>query len=81
MFYWIFLKKIQQLPWNPKEFPEDLKCADVVPIYKENDKKDKSNYRPISLLPTISKVYERWMQEQPDEYFNDLLSKYQCGFW
>ena len=40
-------------------FPEDLKCAEVVPIYKKNDKKDKSNYRTISLLSNISKVYER----------------------
>ena len=54
-------------------FPEDLKCAEVVPIYKKNDKKDKSNYRPISLLSNISKVYERCMQEQLDEYFSGLL--------
>ena len=61
-------------------FPEKLKCAEIVPIFKKNDKKDKSNYRPISLLSNISKVYERCIQEQLDEYFNDLLSKYQCGF-
>ena len=60
--------------------PEDLKCAELVPIYKKNDKKHESNYRPISLLSNISKVYERCMQEQLDEYFRDLLSKYQCGF-
>ena len=61
-------------------FPEELKCAEVVPIFKKNGKKDKNNYRPISLLSNISKVYERCIQEQLDEYFNDLLSKYQCGF-
>ena len=61
-------------------FPEELNCAEVVPIFKKNDKKDKSNCRPISLLSNISKVYERCIQEQLDEYFNDLLSKYQCGF-
>ena len=57
-------------------FPEDLKCAEVVPIYKKNNKKDKSDYVPISLLSSIPKVYERCMQEQLDEYFSDLLSKY-----
>ena len=41
---------------------------------------DKSNYRPIRLLANISKVYERCMQEQLDEYFSNVLSKYQCGF-
>ena len=61
-------------------FPEHLKRAEVVSIYKKNDKKDKSNYRSISLLSNIStKVHERCMEEQLDEYFNDLLSKYQCG--
>ena len=40
----------------------------------------KSNYRPISLLSNISIVYERCVQEQLNEYFSDLLSKYQCGF-
>ena len=40
-------------------FPEDWKYAEVVPIYQKNDKKDKSNYRPIRLLSNISKVYER----------------------
>ena len=61
-------------------FPEDLKCAEVAPIYKKNDKKDKTNYRLLNLLSNISKVYERCMQEQLDEYFSDLLSKYQCSF-
>ena len=55
-------------------FHEDLKCAKVVPIYKKNDKKDKSNYRPISLISNISKVYERCIQEQLDENSSDLLS-------
>ena len=79
-FFAKFLSKNFNSCLETGSFPEDLKCAEVVPIYKKNDKKDKSNYRPISLLSNISKVYERCMQEQLDEYFSDLLSKYQCGF-
>ena len=79
-FFAEFLSKNFNSCLETGSFPEDLKCAEVVPIYKKNDKKDKSNYRPISLLSNISKVYERCMQEQLDEYFSDLLSKYQCGF-
>ena len=60
--------------------PKDLKYAEVVPIFEKSDKKDKSNCRPISLRSNISTVYERCMQEQLDEYFSDLLSKYQYGF-
>ena len=44
-------------------FSEDLKYAEVVPIYKKNDKKYKSNDKRNSLLCNISKVYERCIQE------------------
>ena len=47
-------------------FPEDSRCAEIVPICKKNDKKDKSNYRPVSLLSNIWKAYEICMQEQLD---------------
>ena len=41
-------------------FPDELKLA-VVPVFKMNDKKVKNNYRPISILSNISKIYERCM--------------------
>ena len=50
-------------------FPDELKLAEVIPVYKKNDKKDKSNYRPISILSNISKIYERCIQTQLNEYF------------
>ena len=65
---------------NEGIFPEDLKCSEVVPIYKKKDRRDKNNYRPVSILSNISKIYERCMQEQIDEYFHSILSKFQCGF-
>ena len=61
-------------------FPDELKLAEVVPVYKKNDEKDKSNYRPISILSNISKIYERCIQTQLNEYFAKFLSKFQCGF-
>ena len=61
-------------------FPEDLKRAEVVPIYNKNNKMDESNCRLISLLSNISNVPERCMQEQLDEYLSNLLSKYQLHF-
>ena len=61
-------------------FPDELKLAEVVPFYKKNDKKDKNNYWPMSILSNISKIYEKYMQKQLNEYFFDFLSKFQCGF-
>ena len=62
------------------EFPSDLKQAEVVPVYKKKSKNSKDNYRPVSILSNISKIYERCMYEQIEDYFKDILSKYQCGF-
>ena len=42
-------------------FPTGVKYADVTPTHKKNDKTDKTNYRPISILRNLSKVYERLM--------------------
>ncbi|KAK3094300.1 hypothetical protein FSP39_000043 [Pinctada imbricata] len=63
-------------------FPEKLKTAKVTPIYKKGDKSDPSNYRPISILPTISKLFERHITTQMYDYLkeNDLLMKEQSGF-
>jgi CCR4-NOT transcriptional regulation complex NOT5 subunit len=44
---------------NNSIFPEKLKEAQVVPLFKKNNSLDKCNYRPVSILPTISKFYER----------------------
>ena len=61
-------------------FLSDLKVADVTPAFKKKSKTSKDNYRPISILPNISKIYERCLYNQMQTYFDNLLSKYQCGF-
>ena len=62
------------------EFPNVLKLADITPAHKKDGRCDKSNYRPVSLLPAISKVFERILYNQINEYFDNKLSKYLCGF-
>ena len=57
-----------------------LKLADVKPVHKKKSRLEKTNYRPVSLLPNISKVFERCMHRQISEYFETVLSKFQCGF-
>ena len=41
----------------------------------------KNNYKPVSILPSVSKVYERCIYDQINDYFHPLFSKLQCGFW
>ena len=57
-----------------------MKYADVTPIYKKHDKTDKTNYRPISILPNLSKFCERLMYNQISLYFDSVFCKFQCGF-
>ncbi len=63
-------------------FPNKLKIAKVNPIYKKDDETLFTNYRPISLLPVISKIFERIIYNQVFEFFtkNKLFFKNQYGF-
>ena len=65
---------------NKGVFPNELKQADIKPIYKKESRNEKENYRPISILPNLSKIFERCMYDQLKDHFDKLLSKYQCGF-
>ena len=61
-------------------FPEQLKYADVKPIFKKDSRNDKRNYRPVIILSNISKIYEQLLYKQLETYFESILSQYQCGF-
>lgn len=62
--------------------PDDLKSARVVPLFKKSDKTEVGNYRPVSILSIISKVFEKVVYDQIESYLNDkkLLYKFQSGF-
>ena len=61
-------------------FPTGMKYADVTPIHKKNDGTDKTNYRPISILPNLSKVYERLMynQQQISVWVSERFNAQHC---
>ena len=63
-------------------FPDTMKVAKVVPIYKAGDPMAISNYRPVSILPIFSKLLERLMYNRLISFIdnNKLLYKYQFGF-
>jgi hypothetical protein len=63
-------------------FPLRLKFSEIKPIYKNGDKNDISNYRPISLLASISKIFERVIYNRMYLYImkNNILAKEQFGY-
>ena len=61
-------------------FPKSFKISEVIPVYKKNDPYNKNNYQPISILSNLPKIYERYMHDEINAYFDDILSKCQSGF-
>ena len=62
-------------------FPDKLKLAKFLPIHKKNDDNILDNYRPISVLPTISKVLERIMYNQIYNHFTELKLFFDSQIW
>ena len=64
-------------------FPDSFKISKITPLFKKGDVSMLSNYRPISLLPTILKIFERILNNQLYDYFNSnnlLAEEQQYGF-
>ena len=87
------LKKVAEYVYEPltsiyntcidsSTFPDSLKIAKVIPLFKDGDRELASNYRPISLLPTISKIFEKLICDSLVYHLesNHLLFDYQFGF-
>ena len=76
------LTYVTNLSLSQGVFPDELKMAKIIPLYKANDPMSFNNYRPISLLPLFSKVLERIMYNRLIRFINKnkLLYKYQFGF-
>ena len=62
------------------EFPDTMKLADVSSLYKKNDNSKKDNYRPVSVLPSLSKIYERVMGQQLSDFFDKIFSALLSAF-
>jgi hypothetical protein len=63
-------------------FPDCLKVSEAKPLHKKGDKTSITNYRPISLLATFSKVFERVMYDKLSQHMhcNNILIPGQYGF-
>ena len=71
--------------WNEevikgKTFPAKLKLGDITPVFKKLHNTIKKNYRPITVLVVVSKLFETIMDKQSNEYMEQFLSNYLCGY-
>ena len=57
-----------------------MKMAEITTSHKKDDRTKKDNYRPVSILPSVSKIFEKNMYEDINKFMNDKLSPYLCGF-
>ena len=72
------MTQIINMSINNNCYPDDLKLAEVSPVFKKDDL-DKGNYRPVSVTFYVSKVFERIMYQQID-LMKDRLSNLLTGF-
>ena len=76
------LTNIFNLSFKQGIFPFCYKTAKVIPVHKQNDVMEMNNYRPISLLPVLSKMLEKLMYSRLNSFIdsNNFLSDAQYGF-
>ena len=65
------ITQICNLSIKLSHFPKDCKVAKLKPLYKKGTKTDSKNFRPISLLPFVSKIFEKVIHNQTMEYLTD----------
>ena len=78
--YCVYLADCFNTCINDGIFPDVMKLADITQIFKKDDKTNKKNYRPISILSALSKVFERILCDQINEFMDGKLSNLLCGF-
>ena len=73
---------VNQMLKTGTKFPELLKTSKVIPLYKKGDNSNLSNYRPIALLPSNSKIFEKAILTQLTKYLenNSIIHPHQYGF-
>ena len=62
------------------DFPDNMKPADITPVFKEKDPLKKENCIPVCILSAISKILERLIQKQIVGYMGNILSPYLYGY-
>ena len=76
------LSKLINFSFESGIYPDELKTGKISPIFKSGDKSDPNNYRPITILPVFSKIYERVMYNRIIQFLfqNNVINMNQHGF-
>ena len=61
-------------------FPDKLKKAQLTTLYKKNDPLLKTNYKPVSVLCIFSKIFEKILEQQLSDFFENIFNPYLCAF-
>ena len=75
-----YLSNIYNTSKEENKYPQSLKQADVTPIHKKEERTLLKNYRPVSLIPIVSKLFERDMYNQILVYIDKFLFPYLFGY-
>ena len=62
------------------DFPDDVKLAEITPLFHKEDSLNNENYRPVSILSHLSKVFERILYKQIDRFMENKFLPCLCGF-
>ena len=68
--------------YSISSFPEEWKCSKFIPLFKQGERADVNNYRPISIIPVVAKAFERIIYDQPYAYLSDnnMIAAHESGF-
>ena len=78
IFLFIFLQIVLMKLQKTRIF--SLKLSNIVLVHKKKDATDKASYSPVSILPLLSKVFEKVTYIQIYDYIEDFLNQLLCGF-
>ncbi len=76
----VLIQKIFNSDLSRNNFPKELKTGEISSLFKSLDAFIKKNYRPITVLSSVSKIYERVLESQIKSHALSFLSPLLCGF-
>ena len=75
------LSDIINLSFLTGTFPKTMKIAKIIPVFKRDDKLNCNNYRPISLLPNLSKIFKKLMHHRLTLFLENNKKFFQIPIW